>query len=146
MAPGARNPPPRIEEVLQRMISRGWAPGAPATEIHVRRFESSAGLRLPDDYRALLLFSGGGEPTAVEAWRALWRLANLWEWNVRFRIPDYFPGLLAIGNEAFMLYALDFRDPDRTPVVSLGLSSSTWDDVMEEADDFLEWLDRQVPR
>lgn len=146
MAPGASDGPRIIEDIFQRMIDRGWAPGTPATEIHVRRFESDAGLRLPDDYRTFMLYCGGGEPGAVEGWRSLWRLVNLWEWNVRFHIPESFPGLLGIGNEAFMLYALDFRDPDRTPIVSLGLSSSTWDDVIEEAATFQDWLDRMVPR
>jgi len=54
----------------------------------------------------------------------LWRLEDVWSLNGRYHLQQNFPGLLAIGNQAFMLYALDLNDPDATPSFSLGLSSS----------------------
>lgn len=127
------------------MVDQGFRPGSSATEIQVRALERHTG-PLPADYRAFLLTFGGGERGAFEAWRGLWRMEDLWTLNERYRLPANFPGLLAIGNQAFMLYALDLNDPDRTPLVSLGLSSSLWEDVLIEADSFVEWLDANVPR
>lgn len=135
----------KIDDVMQRMVRKGFKPGASATEVQVRTLEKHTGA-LPEDYRAFLLTFGGGETGSPYAWRGLWRIEDLWSLNVRYRLPENFPGLLAIGNQAFMLYALDLNDPDRTALVSLGLSSSLWEDVLKEADSFTEWLDAIVPR
>jgi len=126
------------------MREKGFRAGAPSTEIQVRKLEKEFGFRLPEDYRSFLLTFGGGESGAFEAWRGLWRLADLWMLNSRYHVQENFPGLLAIGNQAFMVYALDLRGPT-TPVVSLGFSSSLWEDVLLEADSFTEWLDAIVP-
>ena len=135
----------RIDDVMRRMISKGFRAGAPATEVHLRALEKRTG-PLPADYRTFLLTFGGGEPNAPDAWRGLWRIEDLWDLNVRYKLSVNFPGLLAIGNQAFMLYALDLSNPDETPVVSLGFSSSLWDDVLREADSFAEWMDAIVPK
>jgi len=135
----------RIDDVMRRMVAKGFRAGSPATEVHLRVLEKRTGA-LPADYRSFLLTFGGGEPNSPDAWRGLWRIEELWTLNVRYRVPGNFPGLLAIGNQAFMLYALDLNDPDRTPLVSLGLSSSLWDDVLKEADSFAEWMDAIVPK
>ncbi|MBI4565966.1 MAG: SMI1/KNR4 family protein [Planctomycetes bacterium] len=137
--------PTSIDAVIDRMMSLGWKPGIPASEQQVRRLEQKVGAALPTDYRSFLLIAGGGDPQASEAWRGLWRIGDLWTWNCRYHIPDNFPGLLAIGNEGFMVYALDLRRPESRPVVSLGLSSSVWDDVLQEASSFVEWMDRAIP-
>jgi hypothetical protein len=137
--------PPSIDAVMRRMVAKGFRPGSPATEIQVRALERHTG-RLPEDYRSFLLTFGGGESGAPEAWRGLWRLEDLWSLNGRYHLPQNFPGLLAIGNQAFMLYALDLNDPAATPLVSLGLSSSVWGDVLKEAESFTEWLDYIVPK
>ena len=133
-----------IDDVMRRMVAKGFKPGAPGSENQVRALERHAG-PLPADYRSFLLTFGGGEPNAPDVWRGLWRLEALWTLNERYRVPDHFPGLLAIGNQAFMLYAIDLNDPDHAAVVSLGLSSSLWEDVLKEAESFAEWLDAVVP-
>ena len=126
------------------MIRHGWRPGVPATAVQIRAAETRLAVSFPSDYRDYLLYAGGGEPGAFEAWRGLWRVGDLVAWSRRY--ADTFPGLLAIGNEAFMVYAIDLRRDDRAPIVSLGLSSSVWDDVLEDAGSFLEWLDVHVPK
>jgi hypothetical protein len=136
---------PLIDDVMQRMVARGFRPGPPASEAQVRALEKQAGV-LPADYREFLLTFGGGEANAFEAWRGLWRIESVWVWNERYRVPENFPGLLAIGNYAYMLYALHLSDPDRPRMVSLGLSSSLWEDVLTEADSFAEWMDALVPK
>jgi len=135
-----------IDGVLERMIENGFKAGLPASEIQVRRLERELGASLPEDYRSFLLSCGGGEPGAFEAWRGLWRLADLMSMNRVYHVQETFPGLLAIGNQAYMVYALDLREPGAAPLVSLGLSSSLWDDVLREADSFTEWMDERVPR
>ena len=134
-----------IDDVMRRMVAKGFRAGVPATEIQVRSLERRTG-PLPADYRDFLLTFGGGESGAFEAWRGLWRIEDLWTLNERYHLPHNFPGLLAIGNQAFMMYALNLHDPDRAPLVSLGFSSSLWDDVLVEADSFAEWMDNHVPR
>ena len=134
-----------IDDVMQRMVRKGFRPGSSATEVQVRTLEKRTG-PLPEDYRAFLLTFGGGESGSPYAWKGLWRIEDLWTLNVRYRLPDNFPGLFAIGNQAFMLYALDLNNPDQPPLVSLGLSSSLWEDVLKEADSFAEWLDAIVPK
>jgi hypothetical protein len=136
---------PLIDDVMRRMVAKGFRPGLPASELQVRTLEKQTG-PLPADYRSFLLTFGGGQQGVPEAWRGLWRIEDLWTLNLRYPVPVNFPGLLAIGNQAFMLYALDLRDPDRPAVVSLGFSSSVWDDVLVEADSFSEWLNAIVPK
>ena len=135
----------RIETVMNRMISQGFRAGTPASELQVRSLERQSG-PLPDDYRSFLLTFGGGEPESPQAWRGLWRIENVWSLNASYKLPRTFPGLLAIGNQAFMMYALDLNDPARAPLVSLGLSSSLWEDVIKEAESFAEWMDELVPK
>ena len=53
-------------------------------------------------------------------------------------------GLIGIGNEGFIVYALDFRNVFPVPV-TVGLSSSDWEDVTPLADSFAEWLEGTLP-
>ena len=91
---------PPIDEVMNRMVARGFRAGAPASELQVRTLERRAGT-LPADYRAFLLTFGGGEPGAPQAWRGLWRIETLWDLNMNYHLHENFPGLLAFGNQAF---------------------------------------------
>lgn len=134
-----------IEDVLRRMIARGWKPGGPAEEAAIDRVEAEFDVTLPADYRVYLRTAGGGESTAPESYTGLWPLKGLAVFNRRYRIPWNFPGLFGIGNDGFLVYAVDFRAGP--PVIaSLGLSSSVWDDVVTETDTFTEWLERRLPR
>jgi hypothetical protein len=133
-----------VDQVLQEMSAKGWKPGGPASEEAVGRFEAEFDVTLPADYRRYLLAAGGGEARAPEAYTGLWPIQILSVFNRRYRIPWIFPGLLGIGNDGFLVYAIDFRG--ETPVIaSLGLSSSLWDDVVTESDTFVEWLERRLP-
>ncbi|HYF00060.1 MAG TPA: SMI1/KNR4 family protein, partial [Planctomycetota bacterium] len=118
-----------VKDVLDRMRARGWRPAAPAHPGHVAQVEKEFDLTLPEDYRLYLLEAGGGPTLSPEAFTGLWPAASLLVWNRHYRIPWNFPGLLGIGNDGFLVYAYDFRQP-QAPIVSLGLSSSVWDDVV----------------
>ena len=129
---------------MGRMRARGWKPGGPAAEAEIDRLEKQFDLSFPPDYREYLLTAGGGEAAAPEAYTGLWPVSIIPVLNRRYRIPWNFPGLLGIGNDGFLVTALDFRSG--LPVVaSLGLSSSVWEDVVTETDTFAEWLERRLP-
>lgn len=133
-----------MDDLLKRMLARGWRPGGPATEDAVARVEKEFDVTFPADYRAYLKAAGGGETTAPEAYTGLLPVRILSLFNRSYRIPWNFPGLFAIGNDGFLVYVLDFR-PAAPVIASIGMSSSVWEDVVTETDTFAEWLERRIP-
>ena len=133
-----------VEALMGQMIRKGWKPGGPVVPAVVRRVEEEFHIAFPDDYHTFLLAAGGGEAQAPEAYTGLWPVGILSAFNRTYKIPWNFPGLFGIGNDGFIVYALDYR-PGEPVVVSLGLSSSLWDDVVLDADSFCEWLERRLP-
>lgn len=133
-----------VDDLMKRMRAKGWKPGGPADEESVARIEQEFDVTFPPDYRAFLLAAGGGNTTAPEAYTGLLPVKILSLFNRSYRIPWNFPGLIAIGNDGFLVYVLDYRS--RPPVVaSIGMSSSVWEDVVTETDTFTEWLERRIP-
>lgn len=129
---------------MQQMLRKGWRPAGPAAPDAVVAIEREFDVSLPEDFREFLVQAGGGEATAPDSFTALWSARMCVSLNRRLRIPWNFPGLLGIGNDGFLVYALDFRA--REPAVaSLGFSSSDWRDVVTESDSFAEWLERRLP-
>ena len=134
-----------VDELMKRMLSRGWKPGGPAPDEAVAQIEKEFDITFPADYRAFLIAAGGGDTTGPEAYTGLLPVKILALFNRSYRIPWNFPGLFAIGNDGFLVYVLDYRT--EPPVVaSIGLSSSVWEDVVTETDTFAEWLERRIPR
>src|SRR5262245_35520345 len=127
-----------IDEFVQSLMKKGWKPNPPASSIQLINLERQYGVRFPHDFREFFGFSNGGGPRAAVAYRGLMNLAELPLFNSQYKVQHNFPGLVAFANEGFLVYALDFRR-DEVVVVSLGLSSSIWDDVECEADSFCEW-------
>lgn len=133
-----------MDELMNRMLAKGWKPGGPADPDAVARIEKEFDITLPEDYRAFLMAAGGGDTTAPEAYTGLLPVKILALFNRSYRIPWNFPGLFAIGNDGFLVYVLDYRS--KPPVVaSIGMSSSVWEDVVTETDTFAEWLERRIP-
>ena len=133
-----------MRDLMARMRARGWKPGGASLETDVARLEKEFDLSFPADYREYLLTAGGGPSTAPEAYTGLWPVSSIAVFNRRYRIPWNFPGLFGIGNDGFLVYAIDFREAE-TVIASLGLSSSIWEDVVTDADTFSEWLERRIP-
>jgi hypothetical protein len=133
-----------IQLVMQQMLRRGWLPGGPPPDGVVEQIEREFDVTLPADYRDFLKAVGGGEALAPDSFIGLWSTQGVLVLNRRYKFPWNFPGLLAIGNDGFMTYVLDFRG-DAPVVASLGLSSSSWEDVVTESDTFAEWLERRLP-
>lgn len=124
---------------LDRLRAAGWRAGRPLDPTRIEMAELELGLRLPEEYRDFLLAEGVDPPAPT--WRGLWCVDQLISLNRHFPVFRWFGGLVGIGNEGFLVLALDFRRPDLTPVVSLGLSSSDWRDVDREGASFVEWLE-----
>lgn len=114
----------------------------PATEAMVERVERELGVRFPPDYRTFLLLAGG--PATGKGWSGCWRLDELVSLNRELPIFRWFGGLVGIGNEGFIVTALDYRDGEPPCVVRLGLSSSDEEDVTREAETFVEWMETRL--
>lgn len=124
------------------MMANGWRPGEAVRELRVRTIEVELGVSLPADYRIFLVETGG----AGSGWRGLWGVQEIVPMNRSMAVFRWFRGIVGIGNEGFVVYALDYRSPGPPPVVSVGLSSSDPEDVQREADSFLEWLEGTLPK
>jgi hypothetical protein len=133
-----------IDELMKRMLAKGWKPGGPADPDAVARIEKEFDITFPADYRTFLMAAGGGDTTAPEAYTGLLPVKILSPFNRSYRIPWNFPGLFAIGNDGFLVYVFDYRS-DPPVVASIGMSSSVWEDVVTETDTFAEWLERRIP-
>jgi hypothetical protein len=127
------------------MRERGWKPGGPGDEAAIARVETEFDVTFPEDYRGYLLAAGGGDTLAPTAFTGLLPVKMISLFNRSYRIPWNFPGLIAIGNDGFLVYVLDYR-ADSPVVASLGMSSSVWEDVVTEADTFSEWLEQRLPK
>ena len=124
------------------MTLEGRLTGAPASEGEISASEHDLGIRFPPDYRTFLQAAGG--KSKQKLWRGLWPVADLVSLNRTMPLFQWFGGLIGIGNEGFIVYALDFRNVFPVPV-TVGLSSSDWEDVTPLADSFAEWLEETLP-
>ncbi len=123
-----------IDEIVQALMGRGWKPSIPASTIQLLNVESRYDVHLPHDYREFFGISNGSR------YRGLMSLDEVQRFNETYKVVTNFPGLLAIANEGFLVYAFDFRGEEPV-IVSIGLSSSLWEDVFVEAKSFSEWLE-----
>ncbi len=133
----------RIESVLGRMKAAGWKPGSPVMLAEVDAAEMRLGFMFPSAYREYLVAAGRANGPS-SSWRGLWDLDQLVSLNQSLPLFQWFGGLVGIGNEGFMVVALNFREA-RCPVVTLGMSSSIWEEINQEADCFEEWLEGTIP-
>lgn len=138
LGPRPEGPDP-IPTLLQRMRAAGWGPGAGAPETEVLAAEAGLGLAFPPDYRRFLREAGGLPPP--RPWRGLFSLPELLSLNRALPVFRWYPGLLGIGNEGFLVLALDYRGGEPPSVATVGLSSSDPSDVIREAATFSEWLE-----
>jgi hypothetical protein len=128
----------RMRVLVAEMRSRGASLGTRCAEPALRALESQLRVPLPPDYCAFLLEAGGA--TSRGLWRGLWKIDEIAGLNRSLPVFRWFGGLIGIGNEGFSLYAFDYRRGPLPSVVSLGLSSSDWSDVTQEARMFEEWV------
>ena len=148
-SPGGRLvPSPREEariEALLEALRRAAGEGARgSSQEEVAAAEAELGVPFPAAYRRFLLLAGGASRTP--AWRGLWRIDDLVSLNRSLPFFRWFGGLLGVGNEGFLVYALDYRaGGEEPPLVSVGLSSSDPSDVTRLAERFADWLGETLP-
>ncbi|MBI2192499.1 MAG: SMI1/KNR4 family protein [Planctomycetes bacterium] len=133
----------RIHELVERLTRTGWKAGPAASVEEVDWAELELGVSFPSDYREFLLAVGGR--SSLEPWRGLFRIDELVSLNQSMPVFQSFQGMIGVGNEGFVVYALDYSRRVPPLLVSFGLSSSDWSDVQVEADHFAEWLERTLP-
>ncbi len=145
---GRRLPSPReearIEALLEQVLraAGGSARGASARDVDAA--EADLGVPLPAAYRRFLLLVGGA--SRAPAWRGLWQIDELLSLNRSLPVFRWFGGLVGVGNEGFLVYALDYRaGAEEPPLVSVGLSSSDPSDVAPLAERFEDWLEETLP-
>ncbi|MEK7716641.1 MAG: SMI1/KNR4 family protein [Pseudomonadota bacterium] len=124
--------------LVAEMRRKGASLGVTCEEIAVVALEKNLRVPLPHDYRAFLREAGGVTPRGI--WRGLWKIDEIASLNRVLPVFQWFGGLIGFGNEGFTVYAFDYRRGPLPSVVMLGLSSSDWDDVTQEAASFEEWV------
>jgi hypothetical protein len=128
----------RMRVLIAEMRTKGAALSGTCPEMAVHVLEQNLRVPLPLDYRAFLMEAGGASPRGV--WRGLWKIDEIASLNRVLPVFQWFGGLIGFGNEGFSVYAFDYRRGPVPTVVMLGLSSSDWDDVTQEAQTFEEWV------
>lgn len=132
-----------IDSIVKKMVSTGWQPGEMAREEEISIAEIELNVIFPEEYKKFLLLTGGTR--AKKPWKGLWSVEELIGLNKTMPIFEWFRPLVGIGNEGFIVYALDYRDAISQKIVSVGLSSSDWNDITVEAETFTQWLKATIP-
>ncbi len=91
----------------------------PADASSIRKVETDAGLRLPEDYAKFLQGMDGGEGFVGSAYVILWRVGELLEMNRAYQVAEYAPGLFLFGSDGGgEALAFDMRT-EAKPIVSV---------------------------
>ena len=124
--------------LVASMRAKGASLSGTCAEAAVLLLEQQLRVPLPPDYRAFLREAGGASARGI--WRGLWKIDEIASLNRVLPVFQWFGGLIGFGNEGFSVYAFDYRRGPVPTVVMLGLSSSDWEDVTQEAATFEEWV------
>ncbi|HET6202441.1 MAG TPA: SMI1/KNR4 family protein [Planctomycetota bacterium] len=134
----------RVDALLEGLVRAGGEGIRGASEAAVEAAEGELGVPFPASYRRFLLLAGGA--SRAPGWRGLWRVDELVSLNRSLPLFQWFGGLVGVGNEGFLVYALDYRaEGEEPPLVTLGLSSSDPADVTALAERFEDWLRETLP-
>jgi len=133
-----------MEALLEALGRAAGEAARGSSEEEVAAAEADLGVPFPAGYRRFLLHAGGA--SRAPAWRGLWRIDEVVSLNRSLPVFRWFGGLLGVGNEGFLVYALDYRAAaEEPPLVSVGLSSSDPSDVEPLAGRFEDWLAETLP-
>jgi hypothetical protein len=106
----------------------------------ITEFEADLSVRLPDGYRAFLDHDHRIEGRFGDAYLVLWSALEAKELNASYGLRDDAEGLVLIGsNGAGEAVALDLR-AGAERVVLIPFISSGWDDAVQQASSFAEFM------
>jgi hypothetical protein len=96
----------QLLDLVDMQEKKLWKRKSPATYEEIESVEQRLGLRLPDGYRKLFLYSNGGEFAGSRARVSLFSLKDLTEFNPDPVWSHRIPGMIIIGDDAgdFIFY------------------------------------------
>jgi len=95
---------------FEELLGENFNGNAPATAEQIAVAERSLGKSLPDDFRAFLQATNGGEGFIGENYIMLWTAEELGELNEAYPVKECAPGLLLFGSDGGGEgYAFDMR-------------------------------------
>jgi SMI1 / KNR4 family (SUKH-1) len=107
----------------------------------IRAAEQALSVRLPEDYASWLGDNDGLEQDLGGCYLSLYAVEELVERNHGYGVSEFMPGLLLIGSDGGSEgIGLDMRGQD-SPVVMVGLSSLRWEEAIQQAESFDEFLE-----
>jgi hypothetical protein len=102
----------------ERLLAK-FNPNPPADAAAIRKVESDAALRLPEDYAQFLQQADGGEGFFGNAYVILWRVGELVEMNKAYQVAEFAPGLFLFGSDGGgEAFGFDART-EAKPIVSV---------------------------
>jgi hypothetical protein len=112
-----------------------------ASDLELARAEGELGVRFPDDYRAVMLRSDGGDADFGESWVELLSAHDLAERNRSLKVAQFAPGFTYFGGDgAGEGYAWDRRETRHARYVVLPFISPEPDAAIPSGNTFEEFL------
>jgi hypothetical protein len=113
---------------------------SPATESVIKLAEQQLGVRFPVAYRSFLLAANGGEGFVGERYLMLWRVEQLAELNMQYRVSEFMPGMVVFGSSGGgTAYGFDTRNME-LPIVKVEFVGLGWKDSVALGNTFDEFL------
>lgn len=108
-----------MQQLMDR-LAPNWSKKPGATNGLIEKVEQALGFHLPEDYKAFVRWSNGGEGQVGNIYLSLWRVENIKELNEDYQIGRYLPHVVGIGSDAGgECYAFDYRIRGAAPAFIL---------------------------
>jgi hypothetical protein len=132
-----------MDKNLRKMID-GLELRKAATIDAINNFENSSGINLPNEYKAFLKTTNGGEGfIGKNSYVMLWAVEELLELNESYAVDEFAPGLLIFGsNGGGEAYAFDTRSKNMeiVQVPFVGMDLDLLQNLAVTFDDFIKKL------
>jgi hypothetical protein len=99
-----------LVETLGSLPPSMWRPRTPADPDEVTKMEQEFGVRLPEDFRALLLYSNGGSLEGQKIEINIESVEGLYTQNYDEEFTERLPGTFVIGDDG--VGGIFFYDPE----------------------------------
>jgi hypothetical protein len=108
----------------------------------IQMIEQAVNCPLPEEYRAVMRASNGGEGFMGKQYLVLWKAEDILRRNKECEVEEYAPGLLLFGsNGAGEGFAFDLRDK-KMPIVVVPFIGMSLKDTITLSQTFFGFLER----